>query len=136
VIKKFTCLCSVFLLAATSFQVSASTTSDISSTESLVSNCRVVVATENDNYAKAPTADSMFAGGVCMGYIDGLRTGLQLLKATNPNARVCIPQEVSISELARVLVKWADQHPELLHKIKVSGALAAWGEAFPCAANG
>jgi hypothetical protein len=44
----------------------------------------------------------------------------------------CIPDEASILQLARVLVKWLREHPEKLHEPKSTLTLAAFEDAFPC----
>ncbi len=44
----------------------------------------------------------------------------------------CIPDQVPLLQLARVLVKWLREHPERLHEPKMTLTLAAFQAAFPC----
>jgi hypothetical protein len=44
----------------------------------------------------------------------------------------CIPDQVPILQLARVLVKWLREHPERLHESKRILTVAALKDAFPC----
>jgi len=44
----------------------------------------------------------------------------------------CIPDQVSVLQLARVLVKWLKDHPERLHETKVVLTMASFKDAFPC----
>lgn len=46
----------------------------------------------------------------------------------------CIPDEASVGQLARVVVKWLRDHPEKLHELKSFLVMEALKEAFPCAA--
>jgi len=45
----------------------------------------------------------------------------------------CIPDEASIGQLARVLVKWLREHPERLHELKSFLVIEALRDNFPCA---
>jgi len=49
-------------------------------------------------------------------------------------ANTCIPDEASIGQLARVVVKWLREHPEKLHELKSFLVMEALKNAFPCPA--
>ncbi len=47
-------------------------------------------------------------------------------------ASTCIPDEASVAQLARVVVKWLREHPEKLHELKSFVVIEALKSAFPC----
>ncbi|MFC5593821.1 Rap1a/Tai family immunity protein [Lysobacter niastensis] len=67
-----------------------------------------------------------FRGGVCAGYLHGLRDML------DSQAGVCVPTAATAEQLIRVYVLWADRHPERLHEDEMDVAVASLKEAFPC----
>jgi len=44
----------------------------------------------------------------------------------------CGEPEIPNSQLARIFLKWLDDHPESLHRSAVDLALDGWVAAFPC----
>jgi len=45
----------------------------------------------------------------------------------------CVPDDkVPILQLARIVVRWLREHPERLHELKTTLAIAALRDAFPC----
>ncbi len=44
----------------------------------------------------------------------------------------CIPENGTLLQFARVLVKWLREHPERLHEAKSVLTMAAFKDAFPC----
>ena len=55
------------------------------------------------------------------------------LRADMNFVNTCIPDEASIGQLARVLVKWLREHPERLHELKSFLVIEALRDNFPCA---
>jgi hypothetical protein len=55
------------------------------------------------------------------------RAALELLRVA------CIPQNASLLQLARVVVKWLRDHPDQLQKPKAILVQQALQDAFPCA---
>jgi hypothetical protein len=47
----------------------------------------------------------------------------------------CIPNEVNLPQMARVLVKWLRDHPERLHEPISILSMDAFHGAFPCVAS-
>lgn len=45
---------------------------------------------------------------------------------------ICIPDGVSVFQMAQVVVKWLKEHPEKLHELKNGLIDEAIGKAFPC----
>jgi hypothetical protein len=107
-----------------------------------------------DAQATQKTQDDTMKIGWCLGYIDAseerisnwrVGTAIETLvtqKAGKPApsrlwadedfAGICLPDGVSLGQVARVLVQWLRQHPERLHEAKSLLVMAALKDAFPC----
>jgi Rap1a immunity proteins len=73
------------------------------------------------------------------GFVRGSKTGVTLAGPDKAKAfaldslRVaCLPDNATLLQLARVLVKWLREHPERLHEPKSVLTTAALRDAFPC----
>ena len=69
---------------------------------------------------------------------EALKEGGRLPEDADPNFLAnlvegyCKPPEVTMGQLVKVFVKWANDHPERHHERWLVGLYEAWGEAFPC----
>jgi hypothetical protein len=74
--------------------------------------------------------------GTCQGFVQGVldrETIATTDKNGNPSGRAfCIPKEVSVEQLTKVVVKYGDNHPEELHFPGAAIVMFAMKEAFPC----
>jgi hypothetical protein len=59
---------------------------------------------------------------------------LNQLVSTNPSM-TCIPTEVNMAQMARILVKWLRDHPERLHEPVSILTVDAFHDAFACHAE-
>lgn len=92
----------------------------------LVEECRNISPTSQ-------TADNAVSIADCMGYITGVIDGSVLVAKADPkNLPLCIPVSVTKGQLIKVVVKYADDHPENLHWIAGRFVMAALEQAFPC----
>jgi hypothetical protein len=107
----------------------SSRSSDIGS---LAANCKILVAVADTGKVKSLSKKAKFNAGVCMGYVEELRKEIPKLMRERKIPPICIPREVNNIELARVLIKWADSHEQLLYEDELSGMLNAWYQEFPC----
>jgi len=76
-----------------------------------------------------------FDAGECVGTVLGLAQGADLqsrLQSPQGSRPFCIPTGVTIEQMARVVVKYIDQHPKDTHQAFTSLAYIALGEAWPC----
>lgn len=104
-------------------------------------------------------AHNTFKQGWCFGHLQTIREmivywQIQVTKTVailsgdhNPSAEVltqtieatpsmtCIPNEVSMAQMARILVKWLHDHPERLHERISILTLDAFHDAFACHAE-
>ncbi len=81
-------------------------------------------------YMDAPDADpnpvDLVYANRCTHYISGARDVLTV------TGRACIPREVSAGQLARMAVKYGNEHPEILTQHKLSLALKTMMSSYPC----
>jgi hypothetical protein len=72
--------------------------------------------------------------GMCLGIVGAVREVMDLERKAPPGPVkfACVPYEVTNGQLVRVVVAFADKHPDLLHH-RLSGlAVLALAEAWPC----
>ena len=66
----------------------------------------------------------------CGGYMAAL---MELRDVQVPKERLfCVPEGASVGQMAKVFVKYADQHPERLHHPRMILVTDALQQAFPC----
>lgn len=80
--------------------------------------------------------DAFHKAGTCMGFIQGI-IDTDTIAHTDENGhptgpKLCVPAEASERQLAKVVVKYGDDHPEQLHLPAVVIVLLAMKGAFPC----
>jgi hypothetical protein len=86
-------------------------------------NCSDCEGTRNEVSPKAQ----------CYGFIAGARLLGRLYENESPEARLfCIPYGVQNEQLARIYVKYLEQHPEQLHLNASSLLMECFKNAFPC----
>lgn len=92
----------------------------------LVSKCRAVVRSVD---GEGITTQQSVDGAYCMGFIqaDGVNQALR-----DDGRAYCPPMGVVIGQRAKILVAWADKHPEHLHLPDLAGLQRSMMEAFPC----
>jgi len=67
---------------------------------------------------------------LCLGYILAVTHALE---GYVQGFRACVPpRETTVSQLAGVVRKWLEEHPERRHYAAFSLAIQALAEAFPC----
>jgi len=67
---------------------------------------------------------------ICAGYISGFLDGLL---SERVNARfICVPEKVTLGQLARVMVKHLEDNRDTLHLHRVMGIEEALVRAYPC----
>ncbi|HET9942600.1 MAG TPA: Rap1a/Tai family immunity protein [Terriglobia bacterium] len=95
------------------------------SSEHLLAACKAGVrAIDGDRTAKATDWN------ICVGYISGFLDGLL---SERVNAKViCVPEKVTLGQLARVMVKHLEENPNTLHLHRVMGIEEALFRAYPC----
>ena len=85
-------------------------------------SCRDFV---NGNYVRNPLLQ-----GECIGVIEALATFANNLPFET--SRSCPPEDATIGQLTRVIVRWIDEHPQRWHEDFLALALFALHEAWPC----
>ena len=71
--------------------------------------------------------------GVCLGFVRGLHMTHEIYGAISENYKVfCLPENVSTTQLAKIILKYLENHPENLHLEAASTAFVALKKVFPC----
>lgn len=101
--------------------------------ESFINSCAAVERMDIQA-GKAPLKD---ASGLsfCFGYIFGVWDMHNVLNASLPNAKddvYCIPDNASGTQLAKIIVKYGNDHPEELNQAALAVVSHAFTKAFPC----
>jgi hypothetical protein len=99
--------------------------------EDLVNHCAGVVRMEGKD---APAKD---APGLsyCFGYISGvvdMRNTLNAFSSSSNAATFCVPDDASITQLAKIVVKYGNDHPEGLNRPALSFVTDALIQSFRC----
>lgn len=74
----------------------------------------------------------------CLGYLNGIADGLDAWESFNKyhNGNLpppaCIPRSATMGELARVVVKFLNDHPNKLHESYRFLAILALADGYPC----
>jgi hypothetical protein len=70
----------------------------------------------------------------CLGYISGMTDAIRgaMLSLAPKDRTVCVPENVEAQQALKVIVKFMDQHPEILNLGSFASAMAALQIAFPC----
>ena len=95
---------------------------------------------------KATEIDFLNSGlcsGFMMGYREGIRVSIAMLRHDNPSLAslkdseedlgVCVPDGVELAQMIRVTLKYIREHPEQGHLPSAFLVLMAERNAFPCA---
>lgn len=78
-----------------------------------------------------PTAAAIGAGA-CMGYLTGFSSAASLIKESKSPVTFCKPPEVTVDEMAKVLIQFSDAHPQLSHMNALPFVIATFSKAYPC----
>jgi hypothetical protein len=66
---------------------------------------------------------------VCLFYVSGVLDGFQIGGSAT---KLCVPDGASLGQLALIVSKYLDQHPEMLHNPPQYLVIDALRTAFPC----
>jgi hypothetical protein len=103
-----------------------------SNSETLVQQCKAVENIDLET-KRVPIKDASDVG-LCMGFISGI-IDLETLDAgvlKHPTHEWCVPDNATTTQLAKVIVKYSNDHPEDLHLPGVLFVGKALVAAFPC----
>lgn len=101
--------------------------------EALVNDCAAVDRVDTQTN-KAPIKDIQ---GIqyCFGYIFGVVDMRDILTASLPNPKdgaYCIPDNASATQLAKVVARYGNEHPEELNQAALLLVSNAFIKSFPC----
>jgi len=97
----------------------------------LLRKCNAVILAA-DSGIKFST-DSYTDIGWCLGYVEGVRNTAHIYQAIFKDNKVyCIPQGVENGQIIRVILKYLNDHPNMLHEHESLLTMMAIREAFTC----
>ena len=77
--------------------------------------------------------EGVYSQGLCDGFIDGVGDGFQSFALyIGRRLPFCYPQDATVEQVRRVIVKYLEEHPQDLHYSAAESAFIALGDAFPC----
>jgi hypothetical protein len=89
--------------------------------------------TGNDLLQICADEDDHFKFTRCMAYINGANDSHVLTQTLNKlDSFYCIPEKVTLGQTAKVVSKYLENHPEVLHERAVDHVFVALMRAFPC----
>jgi hypothetical protein len=118
-------IAALLFVGLVAFATSSVAQVDMDSGNFHVDGCRLLASTPET----ANNASDMFKMGLCAGTIDTL---VELAALMPEEVRFCLPGQVTRKQVAQVIVRYLEQHPESLHRKFVVLASAALLDAFPC----
>jgi len=100
----------------------------------LIVRCKALIAVV-DKHDKVDFED-MANANFCLGIIRGVLYMHQIDTVTLKSQKLfCVPKEVIVGQLARVVVKFLKDNPAILHEPETVLIVKALKNAFPCKAN-
>ncbi len=87
------------------------------------------------DFANKRYGGDQFLQGECVGILEGLSVTASDLDPMFVVSRSCTPDNATLSQMAAVVVRWFDQHPERWHEDFRALALLALHDAWPCNAS-
>lgn len=72
--------------------------------------------------------------GYCLGLVGGVRETIDIIKQNEKDSVVgiCVPAEANTYQLIRVIVKFLQNNPSMLHENRTALTIGALVTAFPC----
>jgi hypothetical protein len=93
----------------------------------LVEQCRNVAKVQQNEGGDPEQATE------CLHYIMGVVDAQAVAPdETRPTFRYCLMPSINTGQMARVIVKYGDDHPEILHQLGPYIISKALSKAFPC----
>ena len=137
------------LLVASAFRPEISLADERPDGNLMLRSCRAAVEMFDAGGPGSGTSNDRFAGAAtCIGYLRGIRdlaaywnlllspfmrqVGRADLSDHGAGSPFCIPENVNPAQLARVIVKYLENHPEKLHEEDIVLTVEALTQAFPC----
>lgn len=130
---KFACSVGALIVLAVGVQFPARAQDTI---KSLADTCRTwdKMASSNGIIPGTPEQVAAMAmdAGRCIGYIEGFLSGYSAGRRAPVSVGYCLPPTVSKGQIARVIAKKVEDHPELENAPQLAGMLGIMMGAWPC----
>lgn len=98
----------------------------------LISKCKAALRIMNGK--KVDASDDQVAIGQCLGLVEGVRNTLVYLNSfLEKDLQICWPDAgINNGQAIRILVKYLDDHPAILHMDQTLLTMKAFEESYPC----
>src|SRR5262245_53123144 len=95
----------------------------------MVPHCRRFIAQQDAAQPSTPDSVNALYQGMCTGIVSTVFYFAQLYPE---QFRVCVPKGSNVGQVIRMVVKFADNHPEHLHEDFRLVAMVALQDGWPC----
>ncbi len=96
--------------------------------DDLIKDCRELIRRDKDDREGEP-----LKAQACLSYVIGVFDGQSFAGGMNGKSfPVCVDSEVTQVQLVKVIVKYGDDHPGILHELPIYLINAALKDAYPC----
>jgi len=118
------------------FPIGFARAQDANDGNALLHRCSLVIRM-SDGQNVSSSLDNLDAG-VCMGLVRGIADTMTLWQSLdhgpvdNGEIHGCLPDSIKTIQLARIVVKYLNDHPERLQNPDTRLVLMALADAFPC----
>lgn len=98
----------------------------------LISKCKAALRVMDGK--KIDVGDDQVAIGQCLGLVEGVRnTQIYLNSYLEKDLQICWPDAgINNGQAIRILVKYLDDHPAILHMDQTLLTMKAFDESYPC----
>jgi hypothetical protein len=93
--------------------------------------CKLLVPPGSE---KKLSVKEAFQGGLCMGVLSGIKVAMTSMKYEKNPPWLCadIPEGVGVEQEARLVIKYLEDHPEMLHEDFRAMVMVVLGGQWPC----
>jgi|SRR4051812_25210383 hypothetical protein len=115
--------------------LSSHTPTTAQTTKVVLRGCEVLVRSLTARRARGHLAKSPGAV-MCWGFMAALQDLAHIRNQdTKTIPRFCLPDSITPTQLARIFISYAKEHPEQLDERPSYLVLTSWSEAYPCGAE-
>jgi len=69
---------------------------------------------------------------ICMSSVRAIRDAIAMFSPKHPTIKICIPNNVSYFQSVKIVIKFLENNPSMLHHIDNHLIVIALKDAFPC----
>lgn len=129
-------VCAILAMLSIHFPASGQT-AVASDAKTLADGCRVLAEIQAGTAAERYGSDGVMvkatSAGYCAGYLNGVLGGYSAgVFKSNQAKKYCLPASVNVSQIARLIAKYVEEHPEVENIDELTFVLAMLAVTWPC----